>query len=94
MSDPPAGSEARGSLRGRLQAVATLEVIAGAIALATPLTPSRTGSRWSPAELFTPDPSYAQKVLASFVVVNLLFVLLALAVWVAVRLQGAEGERS
>jgi hypothetical protein len=86
--DPPGG------MRDRLYAIATLEVIAGAIALVTPLTPSKTGSRWSPAELFTSAPSYLQKVVASFVTVNLLFLLLGLAVWVAVRMQrGGDQDR-
>lgn len=64
-----------------------LEGMCLAIALVTPITPSKTGSTWSPAELLTPEPSYLQEVLASFVLVNLLFVILAAVVWVTVRLR-------
>ena len=67
---------------GRLKAVAVLESIALLIAVFEPLTPSKTGSKWSPAELFTADPSYPGKVLASFISVNLLIALLGVVVWV------------
>ena len=54
------------------------EGIALGIALALPITPSKTGSTWSPAHLFTPDPSYMEKAFASFVGVNLLLLVLGL----------------
>ena len=54
------------------------EGIALGIAIALPLTPSKTGSTWSPAHLFTPDPSYPEKVFGSFVFVNLLLLVLGL----------------
>jgi len=63
-----------------------LEVIAVLIALVEPVTPSKTGSKWSPAQIFTADPSYVEKVLVSFVAVNLLFAILAILVWVVGRL--------
>jgi hypothetical protein len=72
--------------RDRLKGVVVLESIALAIALVTPVTPSRTGSTWSPAEIFTNDPSYLEKVLASFVTVNLLMVFLGVVVWIVTRL--------
>ena len=55
------------------------------IALVTPVTPSKTGSTWTPAELFSEDPGYVAEVLASFVMVNLIVAILGLLVWVAVR---------
>jgi predicted TIM-barrel fold metal-dependent hydrolase len=55
------------------------------IALVTPITPTKTGSTWSPAELFTADPSYLEKVFASFVMVNLIIAALGLVAWVAIR---------
>jgi len=58
-----------------------LEFIAVLIALVEPVTPSKTGSKWSPAQIFTDDPSYLQKVLASFVAVNLLIAILGFLVW-------------
>lgn len=66
----------------RLRGVLAVELIAVGIALASPVTPTRTGSRWSPAELFVPDPSYLQKVVAAFAVVHLLFLLLGGVVFV------------
>ncbi len=65
--------------------VLVTQAIALGIALVSPLTPSKTGSTWSPAELVWPDPGYLQKVLASFVTVNLLLVVIGLVAWVALR---------
>lgn len=48
------------------------------IALLMPITPSKTGSDWTLAQLFIPDPGYLQEVLAYFLFTNL--VLLAIAV--------------
>jgi hypothetical protein len=49
------------------------------------VTPSKTGSTWSPAELFDSDPGYLDKVLASFVTVNLLVLLIGAVAWVLLR---------
>ena len=68
-----------------LVAVLVIEGTAFLIALVTPVTPSKTGSTWTPAELFSEDPGYVAEVLASFVMVNLIVAILGLLVWVAVR---------
>lgn len=68
-----------------LVAVLVIEGTAFLIALVTPVTPSKTGSTWTPAELFSEDPGYLAEVLASFVMVNLIVAILGLLVWVAVR---------
>lgn len=84
-SDSPGDEDGARRISDRLMGFLVVEVISVAIALVTPITPSKTGSTWSPAELVTPDPTYLQKVLASFVMVNGIFVVLAAIVWVAVR---------
>jgi len=63
------------------------------IAMVRPVTPSRTGSDWSMAELLFPHPSYLQEVLVYFVLTNLILVLLGAGVLVWVRLEGGTGER-
>jgi hypothetical protein len=80
----------QGPIGDRLTGIVVLEVIALAIALAAPITPSKTGSTWSPAELVTPDPNYVQKVLASFVVVNVIIAVLAIVVWLTVKVGSKE----
>jgi hypothetical protein len=77
--------------RDRFVAVLIIESIALAIALVSPVTPSKTGSTWSPAEFFTTDPSYLQKVLAAFVTVHLIIAVLGVVVWIASR--SAPGSR-
>ena len=72
----------RRRITDQVKAVLVVESIAVGISLASPLTPSKTGSTWSPAELFTTDPNYLQEVLASFVVVNVIIALLGLVTWV------------
>ena len=74
----------------RLTGIFVLEAIALGIAIAAPITPSKTGSTWSPAELLTPDPSYLYKVLASFVTVNIIIAVLAIAVWLTVKVGNTE----
>lgn len=76
----------------RAVAILVIETISLGIAIATPITPSRTGGpTWSPAELVTTDPSYLEKVAASFVMVNLMILVIGLVAWVAYRLSsGAE----
>lgn len=83
--DPVSGTGAH-RFRDRVKALMALESIAVAIALVTPLTPTRTGSTWSPAEIFTTDPSYLEKALASFAAVNLLLAVLGFVVWILTRL--------
>ena len=73
-----------------LRALLVLESIALAIALVAPVTPSKTGSYWSPAELFVASPSYPEKVLASFVLVNLMMAFLGLVVWVVSRVSASD----
>jgi hypothetical protein len=75
---------------GRAQGLLALEAIAVLIALAMPITPSKTGSTWSPASLFWPDPNYLQKVAVSFVGVNLLLVLIGVAAWIAFKLGAGD----
>ena len=72
--------------RDWLVAAFLVEAAAVMIALVVPFTPSKTGSTWSPAELIWPDPSYPQKVIASFVLVNAMLLVLGLLAWIGVRL--------
>ncbi len=74
----------------RVKGVLVIEFVALAIALVTPITPSKTGSTWTPASLIRTDPTYLEKVTASFVLVNLLILVLGLAVWAAVKWGGSE----
>ncbi len=57
------------------------------IALLLPITPSKTGSGGSIADLFIADPSYLQEVIVSFVFVNLLLLILGVIfmVWLKVK---------
>jgi len=58
-----------------------MESIALGTALAMPITPSKTGSTWSPAHLFSPDPTYLEEVAAFLVLGNALLVGLGLIAW-------------
>jgi hypothetical protein len=69
----------------RLKGVLLVEGVALAIALVTPVTPSKTGSDWTFADVVWEEPSYLQEVAASFVVVNLLLMFIGLVIWIAVR---------
>ena len=89
MGEPNLRNEPRQS-GGRLKGLLVLESIAMAIALASPLTPSKTGSNWSPAELFTADPNYIEKVFASFVTLNGIIAVLGLVVWLTTRIGRSE----
>ena len=82
----------RDRLPGWATGILVIESIALLIAIVSPLTPSKTGSTWSPADLFSPDPTYLEKVGASFVVVNILILLLGLVAVVVSRL--GESEQS
>lgn len=57
------------------------------IALVMPITPSRTGSKWNPASLFWPEPTYLHAVLVWFVATNLLLVIIGVVAWIALRLR-------
>lgn len=89
MSSPP-DEHPKDTVPAWLQGVLWAEAVALVIALVMPLTPTKTGSTWSPANLFSTDPTYLEKVVASFVVVNLLLVVLGLAAWVVLRRSGSE----
>lgn len=85
--DAPSENDPR---RDRLVGLLAAEGIALGIAVALPLTPSKTGSTWSPAHLFTPDPSYLEKVAASFVAVNILMLVLGFVAVLVSKKDGAE----
>jgi len=74
----------------RVVGLLVVESIALAIALVTPVTPSKTGSTWSPADLMWTDPTYVQKVAATFIVVNLLIVVLGLAAVAVAKWSGPD----
>lgn len=82
--DPPA------SVPGWVTGVITLESIAVAIALVAPITPSKTGSTWSPADVIWTDPTYLEKVAASFVTVNAMIIVIGLVAWLALKLGRRE----
>ena len=84
------GENPKTSVPGWVAGVLWAEAVALVIALVTPITPSKTGSTWSPANIFSENPTYLEKVAASFVVVNLLLVVLGLVAWVVVRWGGHE----
>jgi hypothetical protein len=73
--------------RDRLVGLGAVEAIAVGTAVAMPLTPTKTGSTWSPAELFWPDPSYLQKVFVGFVLANILLFALGLVAWLVSTLR-------
>ena len=66
-------------------AVFLTEVSCVLIALLMPITPSRTGGRWSPADLLIENPSYPERALAWFVVTNAIVIVVAAVVWLLVR---------
>jgi hypothetical protein len=69
-----------------VKVVLLIEWAALLIALATPLTPSKTGGgKLGLAKYFVDNPSYLQDVLIGFVFVNVLVGLLALAFWIYLR---------
>ena len=87
---PEPASEAedsKGALPDWAVGLLTVEAIALLIALAMPITPSKTGSTWSPAQLFATDPSYLMEVAVYFVITNLLILAIGLAAWVWSRLR-------
>lgn len=46
------------------------------IALLMPITPSKTGSKRSLADLLIPDPTYLQEVLVYFLLTNILLLII------------------
>ena len=66
-----------------------IEGFALMVALVTPITPSRTGSTWSPAEYFSADPPYLAEVATSFLMVNALLFAIGLVVWITSRFSGS-----
>ena len=74
----------------RAKGVLAIEAFALMVALVTPITPSKTGSTWTPGEFFSTDPSYLEDVAASFLMVNGLLLFIGLAVWVTSRFGRSE----
>lgn len=68
-----------------LAALLLVEAGAVAIGLLMPITPSRTGSTWSLANVFFVDPTYFEKAVVWFVTANLLIGVLGLVAWVVIK---------
>lgn len=83
--NPSPNPEPSASGSDRLKGLLLVEGVALAIALVTPVTPSKTGSDWTFADLVWEEPSYVQEVAASFVVVNLLLMVIGLVILITVR---------
>lgn len=64
-----------------------IEGVAVMIAMVMPVTPSKTGSDWSLAELVYSEPTYLQEVFVNFVFTNVLILVVGAAVILWVRLQ-------
>lgn len=64
-----------------------IEGVAVMIAMVMPVTPSKTGSDWSLAELVYSESTYLQEVFVNFVFTNLLILVVGAAVILWVRLQ-------
>ena len=62
--------------------VVLVEVAALAISLVIPLTPSRSGSEASLADLFVSDPTFFEQALTIFALTNLLVFFFGLAVFI------------
>jgi len=73
----------------RFHLLLAVEAIAFAIALVTPIMPSRTGSEGNLAAYFIADPGYLEEALVYFGLVNVLIGVLGIVLWVYVR--RAEG---
>lgn len=69
-----------------LGVLAIIEFIALLIALAMPITPSKTGGDNDLAKYFIENPSYLEKVFVAFIITNLLFGLLALVAFISVQI--------
>jgi hypothetical protein len=68
-----------------LQLCLLIEGAALLIALVTPVTPSRTGSKTGLADLVITDPNYFEEVVVYFIITNILIGLIALVGWISVR---------
>ena len=87
----PPSKDPQNRLPDWLAGVLVTQSIALGIAVVMPLTPTKTGSTWSPAHFFSTDPTYLEKVGASFVFVNVLLLVLGLVAWViSTRRGGSE----
>jgi len=82
------GEDSDSTLSDRAVALLAVEAIALLIGLAMPVTPSKAGSTWSPAQLFSEDPSYLTEVAVWFVMTNLLILAIGFGAWVLSRLKG------
>ena len=71
-------------------AVFLVEAAALMIALLMPITPSKTGSTWSPADFFWEEPSYLQEVAVGFVTMNLLIAVIGLGFWITSKLRSVR----
>lgn len=71
------------------QIALAIEGVAAVIALATTITPSKTGSDWSFAELFFEAPTFLQEVAVDLVFVNLLLLAIGVPAYWYVRRSGA-----
>lgn len=79
-----------GGIPDWLLGIGFAEAIALVIALILPVTPSRTGSTWSPAELFVPDPPYFAQVAAGFVMIHVIYLVFGIPIWLSSRRGRAE----
>lgn len=87
---PGKDPEQRRSLPDWAVGLLTIEAISLGIGLLLPITPSKTGSDRSLAELFIADPDYLTEVLVGFIFTNLLIGLLLLAAWVYGRFMPSD----
>ena len=67
-----------------LVVVLLVEATSLVIALLMPITPSRTGSKWSPASMFFEAPTYLEDAMAWFLISNAIIGLLGLMGWFVV----------
>ena len=74
-----------------VKVVLAIEGMSLVIALATTITPSKTGSRNGFAHLFMDDPSFLIHVVVNFATVNILLTLLA-AVFFVVVVRGNKSD--
>lgn len=85
----PGPREERVSVRDWAAVAFLSEAAALLIALAMAFIPGRGGTTWSPADLLWEAPGQLVRVLATFLLVNMLLAVLALGAWGAVRRGGA-----
>ncbi len=68
-------------------ALFAVEAIAVLIGLAMPIAPSKTGSTWNPAQLFSAEPSYLSEVAFWIVATNVLVLAIGFVAWVYSRIK-------